>query len=478
MTRADESISSFLARTNASCYEASRVNLSYHWEVLYHPKFTGRASIIPLILIFVAGVPLNLYIVIAMIYKRLYTQPTYLLLLNLGFSDLLSCFVPILFGIITGLMGEVNFGDNDYIRCQICKISAGYMLMVFLHSFNIVLLSLERLAFFLSPLRYKTSVTPRRTVVVVMIIWLVSIGFTIPPLLGYGDAVFGLWCGFVFSSQPHIARGLVYFGLCAIFGVLCLTLLVVSNIWIGVIAIKSMIKVKNIHTNVTPDHAVRVTTRTVKKSHVQKKKMSITIAHRQLRFFQIFGCILVVNIITRLPIIALTVVYMIDADVAEAKTIVTVQIAQLLQVVIHPVLETLIAPELRYAIVSHCTYCCPNIHSTKIGKCLSETFNWLSECFKPSLWTKALEEEIWHVNFMDEFSSQPYTITSSGSTAADSNLLTDSSILPPITNPPIIVADSGHLPAVADLPVITDIIDANASSIVLESPLLKKEECS
>jgi hypothetical protein len=402
------SIIGILAENNASCYDASRINLSDHWKVLYHPNFVGRAGTIPLIITFIMGVPLNLYIIIAMIYKRLYTQPTYLLLLNLGLSDLVTCLVPLLFGIITGLMGEVDFGDNDYIRCQICKISAGYILVTFSHSYIVVVLSLERLTFFVSPLRYRNSVTARRTVIVIIIIWCISIGFTIPPLFGRGDLAFGMWCGMIFLAQPHIVHSRHYFGICAFSGAACMMLLVVSNVWIAHIAIRSMSKVRKIR--IAPRHSIVTRNRreflgsSHKKSESagttatyrcrMRRKISVHIVRRQFRFLQIFGCILLVNIFTRLPIFILIVMSLIDITAIRVEAIAFVQFAQLSQATIHPVLETLIAPELRHEIASHCTICCPNIQDTKIGKCFSKVLDMLSNFCRLNLWTNALEQEI------------------------------------------------------------------------------------
>jgi hypothetical protein len=468
----DEFVFSYITESNDSCYEPSRTNLTYHWGVLYSPDYVGKAGTIPLIIIFLTGVPLNLYIIIAMIYKRLYTQPTYLLLLNLGLSDLITCFVPLLFGIITGLIGEVGFGDNDYIRCQICKISAGYILVTFSHSYSVVVLSLERLAFFVSPLRYKNSVTARRTVVVVVIIWLMSIGFTVPPLFGYGDLLFGMWCGIIFVTQPHVLRSLVYLALCAVNDALCMALLVMSNVWIGYIAIKSMRKMKKI--SITPNRrSTHIPTRVLparqrNRSIKKRRRITVQVANKQLRFFQIFGCILAVNVITKLPAFYLIVVSIIDITAVHVEVLIFVQVTQLLQVVLHPVLETFISPELRRIIASHGTLCCPK--DTVIGNCFSKAFTWLGKCCRLNLWAKALEEEIWNMkDFMHtDIHADSRSDLPSLATDTYSNLPT-SSVIATITDSTI-----NQLPVITDLPTISvDFIDMPTITTDFESNVVE-----
>ena len=389
-----ESFINFLS-SNASCYDASRETLSNNqWRVLYHPDIGGKAGTGPLIVFFAIGVPLNLYIIIAILYKRLYTQPTYLLLLNLGITHLISCFIPILFGIVTGLRGEVWFGSSDYFRCQLCKIVAGYLLVSFAQSFNMALLSLERLAFFLSPLRYKSSVTFRKTSYVLVFTWLLSFGLTLPPILGYGDLPFAMWCGAIFLTRVHLIRSISYLSTCVIFIFLVMMILVVSNVWIVRIAITSIQKTRNLRI-ITPKsiapHIVAVDA-----AHYRASRREM--ARKQLRLFQIFGILLLVSVLAILPAIFLVVATMINVAALKAECIIFVQISQLSQVALHPAIEASIAPELRKIFVSHCSFCCPTkLRYMACGKYLYAACTKLSTCCRADLWTKALEREIVNV---------------------------------------------------------------------------------
>ena len=68
-----------------------------------------------LIALFLAGVVLNLYVFGRILWKELYSEPKYMLLLNLCVADLVMCFVSVLFNIAMGFTGHYSFGNTDYI---------------------------------------------------------------------------------------------------------------------------------------------------------------------------------------------------------------------------------------------------------------------------------------------------------------------------------------------------------------------------
>lgn len=388
----------YIDELNASCLNPDSSNLSSHWQLLYGPSYPGLAGTVVLILLFLAGIPLNVYIIIAVTYKRLYVQPTYLLLLNLGFIDLLTCLVPMLFGIVTGLRGEISFGSTDYVRCQVCKIVAVFVLLTILQSFNIALLSLERLVFFVSPLRYQTSLTARRTALALAGIWLLGAALTIPPLLGYGDLAFAMWCGYVFLHSDHTRKSFVYFCVCAILGASLVLFLVFSNLWIAGIALKSMKRVRGLR--VRPNRVIPVQSSSFVRGNDKnarkaafRRKMSRDIARRQLRFFQVFGSIMMVNFATLIPAIALVVMATITRAVP-GEFIAFVQVTLMSQVILHPVLETSITPELRRIVISHCQVCPAKLLDTKVGGVLCRSWQRLSKCCSAELWSKALEKKL------------------------------------------------------------------------------------
>lgn len=408
-------VEEFLSDGNISCYGASRVNLSSYWKELYQPSFAGEARTVALLLIFLTGIPLNLYIIIAILYKRLYTQPTYLLLLNLGFVDLFACFVPIAFGIVTGHRREISLGSSDYIRCQACKIISGYIIVVSLQSFTVSLLSMERLVFFVSPLRYRNSVTARKTGLMLAIVWLLSFALMMPPIYGYGDLTFAMWCGYIFLTPPHASRSLVYLCLMAVLGATQMVFIVISNVWIGCIAFKSMKMVKGLRITPNPSQATRIMHGDIAVQRAAyNRKMSREVASKQLRFFQVFGGLLLVNILTILPAIILLVAVAVKLAVP-GEYVAFVQIVQMSQVVLHPAVETSIAPELRKVIVSHCRICPTKVRYTRVGKCLYKAYFSLSRWCRADLWTNALEKQlvnIYEFSMEEETMRRSYSINS------------------------------------------------------------------
>lgn len=382
--------------SNASCYEASSENLSdQYWQVFFHPDFAGKAGTGPLIMFFIIGVPLNLYIITAILIKRLNTQPTYLLLLNLGIIHLVTCFIPIFFGIVIGLRGEVWFGSSDYFRCLFCKIFTVYLLVTFAEVLNMALLSMERLAFFLSPVEHKNSLTYRRMAFVLVLIWLTSFVLIIPPILGYGDASFAMWCGLIFLSQAHLARALAYFLIGATIPLTYLIIVVASNLGIMLIAIRSSYKVKR--SRIIPDSS-KVSRIMIGDSEqiklAYKRRMSRILASKQIHLYQVYFIHLLVNIFTLFPLLALAITSSANRSSVEPEFVVIAQVLQLSQVVIHPAIVTVVTPELSKMILFNCTRCCPRLRYNTIGNTIKAGHRIVGKCCWPRMWAKALENEI------------------------------------------------------------------------------------
>ena len=360
--------------------------------MLLRPESGGKAATGTLIILFLTGVPLNLYIIIAILYKRLYTEPTYLLLLNLGIVHLISCFIPILFGIVTGLRGEVWFGSSDYFRCQLCKIIAGYNLVIFAELFNMVLFSLERLAFFVSPLRYKNSVTYKKVALAVVFIWCMCFGLMIPPILGYGDMSFVMWCGFVFSAQAHLDRAITYILVCAIIPIAYLIIIIASNAWILSIAIKSSWKLKE--SQIAPANKSKVAHMMLGDSEQKRaafrRWMGKILVSKQLRYFQNYCILLLVNVFAFFPMICLVLVVSANRSAVNSEFVIAALICQLSQVVLHPAIEIAVTPEFLKMFVSCCTVCCPKIRYKLIGHMSGKVDKY---CW-PKIWAKVLVRDI------------------------------------------------------------------------------------
>lgn len=449
----DESDELFLlySTLNVSCVLdelPDRDTLSSHWTDLFRADYVASAA---LVLIFLAGVPLNCYILAQILHKRLYSNPTYLLLLNLGFVDLLTCLIPILFNIVLSFNGEISFGRSDYTRCQVCKIVTAYILLTLQSAYNLALISVERLIFFRSPLQYSSLVTSKRVLLALLVIWFISIAFTIPPLAGYGDLAFSVSCGYIFLTTPHLDRSLVYLFVCATFQGIVVIVLVVTNIWIVVIAMKSTRRVKGIrvtpyesaksrNSRISPFQSTKTSksrsdhvspfqsaksrnsqNSTIFTSHVEqqvdlvRRRLSREVAKKQLRLCQVFGSIILVNIVTLIPAFVLIIVT-VSVSFMQPTFAVFVQISVFSQVVLHPLVEISLALELRRVIVKWCRPFMPHLNSlgkSTLGRAFSSCCSKVRNYCKSDSWTKALAEELSELNLDDTcIQSEPLTVYS------------------------------------------------------------------
>lgn len=383
---------------NQSCVindDLSRVNVSRHWDVSFDEDYF-RAS--TLMVIFLTGLPLNLYIIVILIYKKLYSQPTFLLLINLAFSDLFMCLTVCIYSIITRFAGQASFGHSDYIRCQVCKIGATFILLVYSTSFIIVLLSVDRLVFFTSPLRYSKYVTVTRVIVALVTIWTLSTAMTIPPLLGYGDIFFSLMCSHIFIAPPHISRSMVYIivsGL--VFGIIVLVL-VFTNVWIICLALQVMNKRKKL--GVLHPATSASTSKNMSASKKMKPRSldlviwSRTTARQQFRFFQIFGTLLVVNIVIYIPALIISVMITITSRIP-AEFVNFVLICLISQTTFHPLVQILLLPELRRLLLKPCRS--KQFVNWKRKSSLGKYWRPCCMCMNKScndVWTKELERQL------------------------------------------------------------------------------------
>jgi hypothetical protein len=382
---------------NYSCHAASEDYLTADlWKVE-----RGGSGVLAVYFIF--GVPLNLFVIIAILCKHLYSIPTYLLLFNLGFTDLFTCFIPILLATISGLQGEISFGESDYIRCQLCKTVVGYLLVTFARTFIIALLSFERLVYFASPLLHTNSVTPSRISLTLTFVWLLSIGFVIPPLIGYGDSTFALWCGDIFLSKYHLNRSAIYLALSGTFIAMIVIFLTVSNLWIAWIGTKSTRKMRTLHIaprgsqlNITPQPSHVISDNVLDPLQlysVARRQKSREVASQQMRLYQVYGTILLVDVLTTLPTAVLLFV-LAGATKVPGEFVTFAQVTQLSQVILHPAIIAIIAPSIR-KIIFHC----PNkLRYTHFGKHMYKVYKKLVKCCMPSLWAMALEKELLQLN--------------------------------------------------------------------------------
>ncbi len=294
------------------------------------------------LLIFITSLPLNFFVALGIIFKRLLNQPTYILIFNLAAVDLLLTFTFILFNIITGFSGHYSFGDADYVRCQVCRFVSICILLYFVSSMTLALISLDQLAFFKIPLKYHIKVTPRRAVFAVIGAWLLGVALIVPPLFGYGDVLFSMLCGYIFLSAQHIENSIHHLVITASVLTLIMTVSVVTNIWIVCIALKQHRALKKIITQV---HLSESDTLALAQQRNEIQRANKRIAGKQFRLFLMFGGIVIIHCLTFLPLI-ITAVLLVAAGWIPVFLFYFSLVGFTSQVVLHPIIVAFFTPEI------------------------------------------------------------------------------------------------------------------------------------
>jgi hypothetical protein len=135
--------------------------------------------------LFLLAVPLNFYVVGKIVWRKVYSEPTYILLLNLSIADLLMCSVHFVFSIAMGFAGHYSFGNSDFERCQVCRIGMVFSVVNLTSALTVMVLSIDRCIYFVRPLRYHIHMTALRTGVTITAIWVVSIFVYAPAMARY-----------------------------------------------------------------------------------------------------------------------------------------------------------------------------------------------------------------------------------------------------------------------------------------------------
>lgn len=298
------------------------------------------------IIIFFTGVPLNTFIILRIITKKLHSQPTYMLLLNLAISDLLICLIPVLFNIICGFLGSYSLGSSDFLRCQVCKVAVIYIILNFQTVLNLSLISLDRLAYFKLSIKYHQYVRTDRVGVALVVVWVASILLGLPPLGGYGDVVFSTACGMIFVTPIHVERSISYIVIGILIHSVGIAILVVTNAWIVYIAWK---QIRSLRVKPVPK---------LEGSYFERRMSIIDVDStvKQFKLFQVFGGILLVHFVTLIPAIVLVGIVLFSGRIPRAFYT-FVLFSLIAQATLHPLVEAFFTPELKKVIKTWCQKC-------------------------------------------------------------------------------------------------------------------------
>ncbi len=327
-----------------ACSNRSQESVTTELWVLSDDQQPYAYSVAAVLLIYIlVGVPWNIMVLVIILKKRLYVQPTYMLLFNLSCTDLLNCLLQMPLGIVSALAGEFIFGDSDYIRCINCRIFGSILRLLLYLSVNyIALLSLDRFLYVKYPLKYEKIVTIKRTVAALIVCWLVT---TVLTFLGIEFVKFNHYsalCHASYSSGDSYLQ-ILYFWLLTI-GLCCLPIPIIIVCNIGMLYIIRRNISRGYHRSILNNPSGYRRPSFILRMKEEKQ-------HRQLRLTQIFGTIFIVNIIIWIPSsISLVLMGFVEVPAFFVLT----HLCFLSQVVIHPFLQVFLLRDIRNEI----THCC------------------------------------------------------------------------------------------------------------------------
>ena len=219
-------------------------------------------------------------------------------------------------------------------RCLSCSVGFIPVTLMMNSLFVVSLMSLDRFLFIYKPLEYERKATPRRTLVAIAVVAMLSItvgisSYAIPEAMHFIPS--SLAC-----SPNH--QKVAYFVLVITASSIALSVIIVCNIWTIYIVqknIKAVYKVRKLlHNRDKESYSQGL-------SEILRKKCH----KKQLHLFRVFGGLLLSNTIAWIPIILVEIArlfYKIPLSISSPA-----HILFLSQVAVHPILETTLISDVR-----------------------------------------------------------------------------------------------------------------------------------
>ena len=319
------------------CMNASANSVTEgYWKTKNFAVVLNQVTTAFLLLFIVVGLPWNIMVVIVAIKKRLYHQPTIMLLLNLVGTDILILLIHYPNIIVIGIARGYVFGSTDVMRCQTCKFVIFVPLTLTMDSlFVIALISFDRFLFIYKPLQYQRKTNKRRTLVSIASTTMLSIAIGVIPAITPGAIVYDtdMFCSISIKIYWYI---IVFISVACI----ALVVIVVCNIWVIYIVLMNIKEVYNI----------RKSLYTLEKRKSLMQDLSERVRDerhkKQLHLFRVFGGLLLSNILTWFPLVLYFVLKILNVNMP-LWVFSLVNVIFLSQVAIHPILETILITDVR-----------------------------------------------------------------------------------------------------------------------------------
>lgn len=322
------------------CDIASSDSLDREYWNLQDKEIThGYVAAAFLILFECLGLPWNCLVIITIFKEKLYNQPTIILLLNLTLTDLFLLVCPMPLIITTASAGEFLLGSSDSVRCMTCKINIFAFSPILISILTVALMSLDRFIYIYAPFKYERSSTKYVVLISVVAVIVVSIGLGLAVRFGPGNSFFFpafFFCITMYSEPTNV-----------------IPLLIVVTIIATVIFMTAIncsfcyIVMKNIRAVYSHNDFEDETTHQSKLNEL-KKRVKLTRNKKQRRLCLMVSALTLTSLVTVLPWVGLTTFVASYSFSDTVPTLATIfLIMDYSQVVVHPVLQTCLVPDIQ-----------------------------------------------------------------------------------------------------------------------------------
>ncbi len=307
----------------------------------------GYAASTVALIIFMLGTPLNSWVISAILYKRLYNVAALIPMLSLALSNLMLCILILPFIIISGYSREFIFGSSDYVRCKVCALGVANVTLPCVSIFNLTLMSVGKLLYLKFPLKYDRIFTPKRTAIISLILWVISILLALPPLFGFGTVSYSYaaaTCTLVVIGGGSETSPVYYYVLMlSAIVVIPLSALTLMYVWILLIVRKYILRSRARFAKI---NTIVSTQRSMPENGEHRKKI------KQMRMIRVLGVIILANIITWSPVLILGITGAITGPGVLPTPLFSVSYLMFLsEVVIHPLVQIILIYELRETVI-------------------------------------------------------------------------------------------------------------------------------
>lgn len=240
---------------------------------------------------------------------------------------------------------------------KVCQTGILGILLPVASTYTVALMAVDRAIYLKKPLTYVHIVTPWRMFFAVVVIWLLSIALSLPPLFGFGQVDFII--DVIACVPPVNTRS--RFGYLILLTVLAGLATVVQLVGCGfIIYITRKHLLKRFHRSVRSfrgnsqkhrnGHAGGRSTDTNRNKHVHRQYTA-----SQLQLVKVFGAIVTASVITYTPLAALGISALFV--VIKHEFALLTYLSVLSRSVIHPILESYMTYEIRI-VISKCWKLC------------------------------------------------------------------------------------------------------------------------